>query len=423
MKHNLLLQDIQVWDPGSPHHGEVVSIRISEGQLVEIGKDVPEGDARCIPAAGWVACPGWMDTWVQAGEPGLEHRETLTSVTAAAARGGFVELAILPNTAPAIDNKSGVTYILRQTADQPVMCYPLAAVSQNARGTHITEMYDMHRAGAIGFTNGIHPIASNGHFLRVLQYVKAFDSLILHQPFDADLAPEGQVHEGAISTRLGLKGIPSLAESMVVQRDLWLAEMAQSRLHLANISCRQSVDLIREAKARGIQVTASVPVLNLLFTHEKVADFDNRYKVLPPLREETDRLALLQGLREGVIDCISSNHIPWDQESWQNVFPLSAFGATGLETTFAACRSLLKEELPLEVLLSALGNRSRGVFGFPEVQIVEGQSARLTLFHPEKEWTYSTEVAQTRGMNTPFLNQSFTGQVTGIVNQNQWMLF
>lgn len=276
-------------------------------------------------------------------------------------------------------------------------------------------MFDLHQAGAVAFSNGSNPISDSGLLLRALQYVKAFSSLVINFPYDQSLTIDAHMHEGPISTSLGMKGIPSLAEELMVQRDLRLLAYTDSRLHLANISSRRSVELIREAKAAGARVTASVPILNLIFTHEALSDYNSNLKLLPPLRTEEDRQALLEGLRDGTIDAISTNHVPWDQESKKKEFPFAEFGATGLETLYGLYQTHLSDALPLDVFVEKCSHGPRHSLQLPNIKITEGQPAELTLFQPNEMWTYTPQEVASKSLNSPVLGQELRGKVVGVV--------
>ncbi len=293
----VLLKNVRICAGSNPTEPQDILIR--DGIIHGIGKNLPQAEG----AEQWsfgrspYVSPGWFDVGVQTGDPGFEHRENLHSAARAAAAGGFTAVACFPNTQPAVDSKSSVVYIRNKTADSPVTFYPVGAVSVHAEGKDLAELYDMHAAGAIAFSDGRQPLQDAGLLMRALQYARAFDGLIIHQPFHKSIAAGGQLHEGVLSTMLGMKGIPALSEEVAIQRDLSLLEYAGGRLHLHLLSTRKGVELVRAAKAAGLPVTASVAVANLCFTDSLLETFDSNWKVLPPLRDETHRAALLEGLR------------------------------------------------------------------------------------------------------------------------------
>lgn len=305
----LLIKNARIVDPGHPLNGKKRDLLIKNGRVAEIKARLSAASgAEVWDVSGACLSLGWLDLGVHTCDPGLEHREDFQTVAKAAMAGGFTALACLPNTEPVLHSKSEVQYVRNSTRDSLVDFYPIGAVSHNCEGKDITEMYDMHHSGAVAFSDGSNAIQNNGLMMRALQYVKAFDGVILNQPHDLSIASNGQVHEGEVSTSLGIKGIPDMAEEMMVQRDLYLAEYTDSRVHIANVSTANSVALIQRAKRKGVKVTASVAVMNLVFDDSTVLDFDPNYKVLPPLRRKSDISALKKGLKNGTIDIVASNH-------------------------------------------------------------------------------------------------------------------
>ena len=412
---DLLIKNAKIIDPSSIHHNEVHDVLIKSGMISEIEPGLTErNQVKTIEVEGLHICPGWMDIGVQTGDPGLEHREDLQTVTAAAAAGGFTAIACQPNTVPVIQTQSDVLYVRNRPVDSPVDCYPLGAVSHDCKGEEITEMIDMTKAGAIAFTDGKHAIQHPGILLRALQYVKTFHGLIINQPLEATIASSGMLHEGIVSTSLGMKGIPSIAESLMVQRDLQLLEYTESRLHLANISCAESVEFIRQAKAKNLHVTASVPILNLLFDDSAMEQFDSNLKVLPPLRSESDREALKAGLLDGTIDMISANHVPIEEEGKKLEFPYASFGAIGLETFYALYDTHLSEWLPLDHFVEKMAFVPRILFELDPYKIQTQEKANMTLFLPKSEWKYDRGLS--RSNNSPFMGQQLTGKVIGVIN-------
>lgn len=415
----LLIKQATIIDPGGIHHGKKLDILIQNGLIKKVGDDLQEEADRRLSSRQLCLSPGWIDVGVQIGDPGYEHREDIASVSAAAAAGGYTTILSWPNTMPAVDTKAGVLYVRRQTQGQLVEIYPIGAVSKDCKGADVTEMIDMQRAGALAFSDGRFPIQSAGLMLRALQYVRSFDGLIINQPLEKDVEPHGQMHEGVISTSLGMKGIPNLAEELMAQRDIYLVGYAGSRLHLANISSAGTVALVRQAKQEGLNVTASTPVMNLLFSDEKLKDFDANYKVLPPLRGEADRQALVEGVLDGTIDLITSNHVPLEEDRKKLEFPYAGFGAIGLETAFGALNTHLGSQFGLEKLVQALSVRSRMLLGLPQPLIAEGQAANITVFDPTLEWTYAEGSVKSKSVNAPFIGQQFRGKVLAVINNRK----
>ncbi len=417
---NYLIRNTVILDSGGPHHGERLDLFIKDGKIAEAGKNlVVVEDAIIWDLNGAFCSPGWIDIGAHSGDPGYEHREDFSSLSMAAAAGGFTGLACFPNTDPVVQSKSGIQYMLRQSERLPVDIYPVGALSSNCGGSDLTEMMDMHAAGAVAFTDGKYAVQHAGLMLRALLYVKAFEGLVINRPMDDAISPHGQMHEGFTSTSLGLSGIPSLAEELIVQRDLDLLTYTGSRLLLYNISSARSVELVRQAKARGLSVTASVAAMNLFFTDEDLADFDSNLKVLPPLRSETDRQGLLSGLREGVIDLVCSNHSPLEEEEKKLEFPYAKPGAIGLETAFAALNTSSGQTLSPEILAEILAIRPRRILKLPCHPIEKGAPANFTFFDVDTEWVFTEQDIRSKSRNTPFIGKTLKGKVLGVLNKGQ----
>ncbi len=420
---DLLLRQAVVVDPGSSFNGRRADIRVSGGRIVSIGDKLPAQAGEEWALEGAWCSPGWMDFGVQSGDPGHEYREDLRSLSEAALAGGYTALVCNPNTEPPVHSKSEVAYLLRRSSELPVNIHPMGAVSMECKGKDITEMIDMRAAGALAFGDGLEPIQHGGLMLRALQYVTVFDGVVVNRPSDQTVAAGGHLHEGLTSTRLGLRGIPSVAEELMVERDLHLLEYTGSRLHLAGISTAGGAAMIRRAKKAGLRVTASVAVLNLLFTDEALDGFVNHFKVMPPLRSADDREALIEALLDGTLDFVFSNHVPLDAEAKDREFPYADFGATGLQTSAAALYTHLAGRFEPLQLVQWLALRPREVFGLPAPRIAEGEPAELTVFHPEIEWTFRAEDVRSRSLNSPFIGQRFRGRVLATVNGLEYRKF
>ncbi len=410
------IRQAKVFDPNSPHDGQVVDLLLRDGVIEEIGflQEVP-ADAELIEGKNLCVSPGWLDVGAQGGDPGFEWREDLQSLSRAAASGGYTAVAVLPNTQPCLHSKAEIMYVRDKASACAVDIFPLAAVSLDCAGKDITEFIDMHRSGALGFTDGSRSIQHSGLMRLALLYVKAFDGLILNTPFDSSLSPNGQIHESVLSASLGLPGIPPLAEELMVQRDLYLAEYAGSRLHLSNLSTAGGVELVRRAKARGLRVTASVTVMHLCFTEEAISEFDPFFKLSPPLRSEEDREALIAGVLDGTIDFISSQHIPLEEEAKKRAFSEAAYGVAGIETSFAILNTLLGHRLSPNVITDKLTFGPRHVLGLPVPRLAKAEKAEITVFDLEETWTPGeTHPWQSKSRNNPFLGRELKGKAWGM---------
>lgn len=413
----MLLKNATIIDKNSSFDGKKRDVLIEKGLIKQIASTIKAERRKVIDLKGAYISIGWLDLGVHSGEPGFEHREDFQSLTQAAAAGGYTGIVCFPNTQPTIQSKTDVQFIKSQSGLVDV--YPIGAVSKDCEGKDLAELYDMQQAGCVAFSDGNHSIQSSGLMKRGLEYVKSFKGLVINHPNDEELAKGGQLNEGAVSTALGMKGLPNLAEELMLKRDLELLAYTDSRLHVHNISTEGAVQLIREAKKQGLPVTASVPVANLIYDQGAVATFNTHFKVLPPLRQPSDIKALIKGLKDGTIDCITSNHTPLEEEAKKLEFLFADFGMIGLETAFALLQSELSKPINIQVLLDKIAYLPRKILGISIPSIEEGERANLTLFSTHKEWIYEKAVIQSKSKNSPFIGKTFKGQVLGIVNGNR----
>ncbi len=420
----LLLKNVTIVAPFSDLNGQLADIYINKNGIIEkIGVNLAASkNATVFERVGTCVSIGWMDIGVQTGDPGYEHREDLASTARAAMAGGFTSVAPFPNTQPVAHSKSEILYIKNKTHSYLVDFQPIGALSLDCKGKDIAEMLDMHHAGAIAFSDGQKPVQDGGLILRGLQYAKIFGGLVFNFPFDKTVSPHGQMHEGLTSTSLGLPGIPSLAEELMVQRDLQLLEYAQSRLHFHNISTARSVEWIRQAKKQGLKVSASVAAMNLCFNDESLMGFDTNLKVLPPLRGKSDIDALIKGLKDGTIDFITSNHTPIDTEGKDLEFPYAEPGAISLETAFSLTHTYLHKKLTIDQLIELWAIKPRTALGLDIPKIEEGNKANLTLFNPIEEWTFTETDIYSKSNNSPVKGHRLRGRVQGVVNKGQYWL-
>ncbi len=414
----LLLKNVRIIDGKKESRPQDILIR--DGVIEAVGENLTaEKGADIWEMPGASVSVGWLDVGVQVCDPGYEHREDLHSAARAAGAGGFTAVACFPNTNPALHSKSEILYVKNKTKHSLVTFHPIGAVSQSCEGKDLAELFDMHSAGAVAFSDGKKAVQDAGLLLRAMQYAKGFNGLVINEPHHKTIAAGGQMHEGIVSTSLGLKAIPALAEEVMVQRDLSLLEYAESRLHIHLLSSAKSVELVRKAKKAGLPVTASVAVANLCFTDEKLSDFDSNWKLMPPLRSQSDIDALLEGLADGTIDFICSNHTPWDEEAKNLEFPYADFGMIGLETAFALCRTFLSKKLSVGDIVEKIAIAPRRALGLPIPEIKPGVRAEITVFDPDADWTFSEKEIRSKSHNTPFVGHALKGKVLGIVNNGQ----
>jgi len=385
---------------------------IEHGVIQRIGHGLQvSGDVRVIESGQLYVSPGWFDLGTQVCDPGIEHREDLKTALAAAAAGGFTAIAPFPNTLPAVHSKAEVLYWKHKAAGHSVGLHPIGAVSTGTVGKDLAELYDMYASGAVAFADGPGGIHDTGLMLRALLYVQSFDGLVIDQPMDKWLAQGGQMHEGLVSTGMGVRGISSLAEVLAVQRDLSLLEYAGGRLHLYGLSTAEGVELVRQAKRKGLAVTASAPIVNACFTDSVMSGFESNWKVLPPLREASDRAALLAGISDGTLDCLTSNHVPWNIEGKNLEFTYAEFGISGLQTALPLTCHHLLQALSVPDVVRCWAEAPRRVLGLPVPLIAEGAKADVTVFDPVAEWTPSLSTWRSKGDNSPFMNMPLRGKV------------
>ncbi|HEV7348258.1 dihydroorotase [Telluribacter sp.] len=425
----VLLRSVRIIDKSSPYHGQVKDVLLNQGTIAQIGEGltaegvpVKEGTGLCLSA-------GWLDMRVASRDPGFEHKEDIGSVQEAAARGGFTEVVLLPNSRPVVDSKGTLNYVRKAGNGGPVVLHVAAAVTKGAEGVDFTEMIDLHRAGAVAFTDGEHPIQNADILLKALLYLSPLNALLMNRAEDRQLTLFGQMHEGVSSTLLGLKGMPALAEEMMLNRDLKLLEYALEKstvadvglplLHVSLVSTARAVELIREAKGKGLPVTCDVAAHQLAFEDRDLMDFDTNLKVNPPFRGPADAEAVRAGLADGTIDVVVSDHSPHDEESKNLEFDHADFGITGLETAFSLSR--MYSGLAVEAVVEKLTTQPRRILRLPEVTIAEGNPANLTLFEPDAEWSF--ERSYSRSKNTPFLGKVLRGRVRGVANQGSFRWF
>ena len=416
----LLIKNATIIDSKSPLNGKKRDLLIQEGRIEKIGTKISNKKAKVIAHKDLHVSIGWFDIGVHTGEPGLEHREDIESLTNAAAVGGYTSLACFPNTTPTIQTKSDILFFKNQSS--LVDIYPIGAISHNCEGKDIAELYDMAKAGSIAFSDGLHSIQSSGLMKRSLEYVKGIEGVIVNHPHDKELSAGGQIHEGIVSTELGMKGLLSLSEELMLKRDIDLLAYTDSRLHVHNISTAGSIDLIKAAKKKGLKVTASVAMANLIFDDRAIASFDTNLKVLPPIRTAKDRTALIKAVKEGVIDCITTNHTPLEEEVKKMEFLYADFGMIGLESTFAVLHTQLSDQIPLPQLIDILAYQSRASVSLPAPLLKADSVANLTLFSPSLEWTFDHSSIQSKSKNTPFVGTPMKGKVLGVINKEDYVL-
>ncbi|MEJ6981304.1 dihydroorotase [Pedobacter sp. P351] len=414
---SILIRSVTILHPASAFNNKIVDLLLSDGKIARISESIDiEDDVVLIDGKGKYLSPGFFDLNVNFCEPGFETKEDLISGTAAAIAGGFTGVAVQPSTNPVIHSKSEVSYIVNRTKDFIVDVHPVGCISQNREGIDLAELYDMRMSGAVAFSDGTRPVTESGLMSRALLYAKGFDGLIFSFPEDSSIAGKGKMNEGIVSTYLGMKGIPSLAEEVHISRDLYLAEYNECPVHFSTISSANSVDLIRKAKEKGLKVSCDVAAHHLVLTDEALQGFDSNYKVKPPLRTSDDVAALLKGLKDGTIDAIVSQHTPHEIEFKEVEFEIAAFGIIGLQTVLPLA---LESGLSPEILVEKLAINPRKVLNLRVPAIEEGETANVILFDTDSEWVFDADSNKSKSSNSPFFKNSLKGKVLLACNNGQ----
>ncbi len=416
---NVLIKQATVVDPNSKWNGKQVDILVEDGKISAISEKINAKADEVVEFENLHVSPGWFDMHVNFCDPGHEYKEDLSSGVKAAIAGGFTGVGLMPSTTPPVSTKAQVEYVINKTKSGAVDVLPCGTLSENRDGEQLSEMYDMKAAGAIAFTDDKQPVAHSGLMSRALLYTKNFGGLVLSYPFDKTAQLNGQMNEGVTSTMLGLEGIPNLAEELQVTRDLYLTEYTDSSMHFSTISTPRALDLIAEAKESGISVSCDVAVHNLVLNDEAVTSFDSNFKVVPPLRSEEDRLMLIEGLKDGTIDVISSDHTPEDVEHKNVEYGAASPGIIGLQTLFGLAVTHLSGVLSLEELICKISINPRTILKLDLPIVQEGFEANLTLFDPAKEWVFSKDDVVSKSKNTPFDNCELVGKPLAIYNRGK----
>lgn len=412
---NLLLKNTTILENQNPFHKQQVDIEITDGIISNIGKNltVKEG-YEVIEKDNLHVSQGWLDTSVVFGEPGFETTETIENGLKVAAKSGFTSVFLHSNTNPAIDNQAILQFVKSKAQNSVSNLHIVGCLTKNSEGTDLAELFDMKKAGVVAFGD-YKKSMTNANLLKIaFQYVDNFDGILFVQPMNKDIKGKGFVNEGVVSTKLGLKGIPAMAEEMEIERNIALLEYTNGKLHIPTITTKNSVDLIAKAQAKGLQITCGVSVNNLVLTDEELVDFNSNTKIYPPLRTETDRKALIEGVLNNVISVITSDHCPVNIEQKQLEYDLADYGSIGLESAFGALQTVLPTEVIVEKFTA-----QKSYFNIENSTISEGNKADITLFNPNEEWVFGKENILSFSKNSIMIGKKMKGKVYGIITNNK----
>ena len=422
----LLIQGGHIIDPGQGID-EIGSLLVTEGKISWLGRGEitpPQPDYDILPAQGLTVCPGFIDLHCHLRQPGFEDKETIATGTRAAARGGFTTICCMPNTDPPLDNQATIGYVKAEAAKEGVVrVLPIGCISKGRKGEELAPMGELASAGVVGYSDDGAPVLASELMRQALEFSRSLDLPIIDHCEDTVLTDGGLMNKGIISTKLGLRGMPAAAEENTVARDLLLAKLMGGRLHVAHVSTKGSVELIRRAKEEDIWVTAEVTPHHLTLTEERVEGYDTNAKVNPPLRTKRDIQALIQGLKEGVIDIIVTDHAPHTETDKQCQFTLAPFGISGFETALGSLMSLVHgRKLTLEVLISKLTCEPASIIGDKYGKLgtlAIGAPADVTIFDPGRDWIVDTRDFASKGKNTPLAGSTLKGKVMATIAQGE----
>ncbi|HKJ30748.1 MAG TPA: dihydroorotase [Balneolales bacterium] len=423
---DLLFKNVKI--ATSEKVGDVpVDIRIKDGKIDEISEKLEAvKNEKVHDYDGAYVSPGWMDMHVHFREPGYEHKETIVTGASAAAFGGFTAVACMPNTNPPIHTRDVVEFIINKSRSLPVDVHPIACVSKERKGKSITEMADLKEGGAVAFSDDGDPV-SNSWLMRIaLEYSSMLDRPVINHEEDLNLSRPGHMNEGKVSARLGIDGTPGIAEEVMIARDIMLAELTGGHIHIAHISTAKGVELVRQAKVRGVRVTTEVCAHHIDMTDEEIEkqDFDTNFKMHPPLRTEEDRQAVIDGLKDGTIDAYCTDHAPHAIEEKDVEFIYAPNGIIGLETAWpiAVKRLYQSKEMPLNEILAKLIDNPRKILHLDIPKIEVGAEANLTFFNVDERWRFDTKHIHSKSKNTPYVGSEMIGRALGIYNKGHWVV-
>lgn len=414
---SILIKSAKIIDADNSLDGKVFDIYIDKGIISNIDKNIDKPAKTIISRENLHVSIGWLDSSVCFGEPGLEEREDLENGIKSAGLSGFTDIVLNSETLPILDSKADISYIKSKTQNSVVSVHPLGALSKKSDSEELADLKEMYDVGCIGFNDFKKAIKNPNLLKTALQYVQHFDGLILSFPIEESISKNAQVHEGEVSTKYGIKGFPPISEEIAVYRDLKILEYTDGKLLIPTISTTGSVKLIKEAKSKGLKVWCSVSINNLFFNDDKLKDFDTRFKVMPPIRDEKTRKELIKYVNDGSIDLVTCDHCPIDIDNKKIDFENSFFGSTGLESSFGALNSLFDLNKTIKILTSGYDT-----FSINKPSLSIGSEAKLTLFNPDIKYTFSKSNILSKSKNSSFIDSKLKGKAYGIVSNSKILI-
>lgn len=416
----VLIKSARIVDKQSSFHNHVMDVLINNGTIEKIEPEINDDEAEVINENGLYLSPGWIDMRVNFGDPGFEYREDLISGSLAAAKGGIIAVGLLPDTNPRVTAKSDILYLKSKNSNSPVEILPLASLSKEDEEEELSEMIDLHTAGASAFTNGDR-LLSNGLLKRALFYTNSFEGLTIVQALEDERTEENSVNEGTASVQMGLPGSAIVNEELTISRNIELCRYTGARLHISKITSAKGVELIKNAKEEGLPITADVCIYHLMFEDNDMMDFNTQLKFFPPLRSTTDRQALKEGVISGIIDAIVSDHTPLEEDLKKDVFSSAYFGAIGTQILFPLIQEVFGTDTFLDNVIGAITEKPAYILrkSLPKIEV--GQSASLTLFNPDKEWIFDANHNASKSSNSPFYNKKLKGKAVAVFNKAQFL--
>ena len=411
----ILLKGATVLERNSPFHTKTVDIFIENGKIKDISNSINSSAETVISKKNLHVSTGWFDSSVCFGEPGFEDRESIKNGLKTASHSGFTDICLQPDTFPKIDNNSILSFLKSLEYEYPCKIHPIACLSIDGKGKKMTEFFDLHKGGAIAFGDFLTPIKNPNLLKSALLYVQCFDGLIMSTPRDPYINLNGTVNEGVKSTELGLASIPSIAETIQIKRDISILEYTGGKIHIPYISSSESVEIIRNAKKNGLNITTSVPIANLIFNDDILDGFNSNYKLFPPIRDKEDQKMLKEGVLDGTIDIVTSHHQPINPELKHVDFNSAEYGTISLETMFGLLNKIFSIEKVIDLL-----TRGRFIFGLENPKIEIGAKACLTFFDPSKRNTFSSDKILSTSKNCAFVDMEIIGEVYGCINENKF---